>query len=278
MIMLKKLQPKEIENIRQHFTSHILYCAIKEACCDCCALTQTYCLRQEHVFVEIISYLDDLKENQQDVKWNNLYKDIYQDYRYQNSQIPSEELHTITSTIICTLAAVLAISFPYYYHALAEKLLQQVFAHNQNVPREQLFALMDAMEQHDKDISQWLKDYMQSDEFISDEIKEYLLPIEMQIKGTPHHISFTENATATLRDEFNSILLKTTNDSKNYAKAKRVKIILNRYQEEDVISLSGTERDIHNDLVNFYNYNQAYNTFNAAIPKLEGKKINKSRN
>lgn len=268
MIMLKKLQPKEIENIRQCFTSHILYDAIKEACCDCCALTQTYCLRQEHVFVEVISYLDDLKENQQNIKWHHLYKDIYQDYRYQNSQIPSEELHAITSTIICTLASVLTISFPYYYHSLAEKLLQQVFAHNHNVPREQLFALMDTMEQRDKDISQWLNDYMQSDEFISDEMKEFLLPLEMQIKGTPQHITFTEHATIGMRDEFNSVLLRVINDPKNYGKAGRTKTLLKKYENDGIIQFLGTETDIYRDLVSCYDYKQDDSTFFAASPTL----------
>lgn len=266
--MLKQLQPKEVESIRQHFASHILYCTIKEACCDCCSLIQTYCLRQEHVFVEIIAYLDDLKEKQQDIKWHNLYKDIYQDYRFQNTQFLDEDLHTIASTIVCTLASILTISLPYFYHSLAEKLLQQVFSHNHNIPHEQLFALMDTMEQHDTEISLWLNDYMQSNEFISDEIKVYLLPLGMQIKGIPQHITFTENATANMRNEFNSFLLKAINNPKNYGKAGQIKTLLRRYQDDEVISLSGTEKDIHNDLVDCYNYKQAYNTFNAACPKL----------
>jgi len=266
--VLNKLQPKEVENIRQHFYSHPLYTSIKEACSDCCALTVTSCLRQEHIFAEVISFIDELKQHQQDIQWKHIYQDIYQDYRYQNSQILDEELHTISSTIVCTLASILAMSIPSFYHSLSSNLLQQVFKHNQRVPSEHLYALMDTMEGYDKEISHWLDEYMQSDDFISDTIQEYFMPVDMLVKKMPEHIIFTNTATISMRDEFKNVLIKAIRDKKNWGKAGRIKYLLNKYRDDEIILLLGNEIDIYRDLCECYDYKQDRSTFLAAGPKL----------
>ncbi len=268
--MLSKLLPKDLANIRNRFASNPLFLAIQDACGDCCAIPQYFQFRQEHVFIEVITLLDFLKENQNDTDWSRLYNQITQDYRYLDSKIPNDELECIAAIVCTTLASILVMSIPRDYHEIGESLLQQVFAHNNDVPREALYDLCDRMEQHEEQLKGWLEEYIDSDNFISEAFESLFADTEIATdKGNPKHIKFKVGASTTLRKECMESLQNAINADSNYAKAKKVKSILYYYSNsDDVLELSGTEMDIYNDLCEFWGYKQAYNTFSLAEPKL----------
>ena len=121
--MLTKLQPNDIANIRNRYSDDVLFKAIREACLSCCEIPKVYPLCQEQVIVEVMSLLDELKQEQQDIHWENLFRNIRQDYHLQNTAIPDIELDCIVVTIVYSLASVLTVSYTSFYHQLAEKLL-----------------------------------------------------------------------------------------------------------------------------------------------------------
>lgn len=268
--MLSKLLPKDLAKIRVSFASHPLFVAIQDACGDCCAIPRYFQFRQEHVFIEVITLVDFLKENQGDTDWRRLYNQIIQDYRYLDSKIPDEELACIAAIICITLATILVMSVPRVYHEMGESLLQQVFAHDNNVPREGLYDLCDRMEEHEEQLKVWIDEYIESDDYISEAFESLFADTEIKTdKGSPQHIRFKAGVSTTLRQECMESLQKAINAESNYGKAKKIKGILYYYSSnDDVLELSGKEMDIYNDLCEYWGYQQAYNTFSLAEPKL----------
>lgn len=263
--MLTKLHPNEIAKIRTSFCDHILYKSISETCLSCCEIAKIYPLSQEQVFVEVCFLLDELKQNQKDVQWRNLFRNIRQDYHLQNTAVPGTELDGIALTIVYALASILAVSYPVFYHRLAELLFLQTVKVKSVVPQDALDNLMNGIEKHDKTISQWLKDYMDSDDFISDKIKSYIAPPQT-MGGT--YIRFTRTATIEQQAEFTSLLNRIIIEKKSKGKAADIRNLLNKHISDNIIELSGTEKDIYNELGDLWGYNQQYNTFMAAEPKL----------
>lgn len=269
--MLSKLLPKDILNARNSFASHPLYVAIQDACGDCCAIPRYFQFRQEHVFIEVITLLDFLIENQGDTDWRRLYDQIIQDYRYLDSNIPDEELECIAAIVCVTLASLLVISIPRTYHELGESLMQQAFAHDNNVPREELYELCDRMEEHENQLKVWFDEYIESDEFISETFESLFADTDIKTeKGTPQHIKFKAGASTVLKQECKDHIQRTIDAKSNYGKAKKIKYYLAYYRDEDVLELTGTEMDIYNDLCEYWGYDQSDKTFYAADPKLGG--------
>lgn len=267
--MLSKLQPKNIVEIRNNFGAHPLFVAVQEACCDCCALPVIFQFRPEHVFIEVISLIDTLKEKQEDIVWTKLFNQIRQDYRYLDSSIPDEELNIISAIVCTTLASVLVISIPTFYHRIGEQLLQLVFAHDNDVPREKLYALCDGMEKHEAPLKAWMEEYSHSDEFLSNHFAVFYSDTSMDTdQGSPKHIRFVVGVSVTLRNEFKEAIKHAIEDKKNWGKAAKIKNLLLYYKNEDVIVLDGTEIDIYNDLYTYFGYRQSDKTFYAAEPKL----------
>ena len=263
--MLSKLHANEIAKIRVGFSDNLLYKAIKGACLSCCEIPKVYPLCQEQVFVEVCYLLDELKQEQEDVQWENLYRNIRQDYHVQNTTIPDNELDCIAITIVYTLASIMAVSYPSFYHKLAERLMLQVVSVKSIVPQTALDNLMDGIEEYDKAIAQWLKDYMESDEFITDKINTYIAP-EQTNEGK--YIRFTKTATIDQRAEFTSLLHRKISSGKKRGLAGDIRAYLNSNITDGIIEISGYDKDIYNELVKKWGYKQRYNTFMDANPKL----------
>lgn len=269
--MLSKLLPKDIQSVRNSFAAHPLFVAIQDACVDCCVIPRYFQFRQEHVFIEVITLLDFLKEHQAETDWRRLYNQIVQDYRYLDSKIPDDELECIAAIVCTTLASILVMSIPRVYHELGESLLQQAFAHDNDVPREELYDLCDRMEEHEEQLTGWLEEYIESDEFISVAFESLFADTDIKTdKGTPQHIKFKAGASTVLKQECKDLIQRTIDAESNYGKARQVKYYLAYYRDADVLELIGTEMDIYNDLCEFWGYDQSDKTFYAAEPKLGG--------
>ena len=267
--MLSKLRANEVAKIRNGFSDNLLYKTIREACLSCCEIPKVYPLCQEQVFVEVCYLLDELKQEQQDVQWTNLYRNIRQDYHIQNTSIPDNELDCIAITIIYALASVLVVSYPTFYHQLAQSLFLQVVKVKSTIPQNALDSLMDGIEKHDKAIAQWLKEYMETDEFVSDMITSYFTPAQT-IEGK--FIRFTKTATIEQRAEFTSVLHNIISAEKKQGKAGDIRSFLNESIRNEVIEISGSDKDIHTQLTDMWGYTQQYNTFMNAEPKLTRKR------
>ena len=267
--MLSRLQPNDIDKIRTIYSDNVLYKAIKEACLSCCEIPKVYPLCQEQVFVEVVSLLDELKQEQQDVHWENLFRNIRQDYHLQNTTVPDKELDCITITIIYALASILAVSYISLYHRLAEKLMLQCISHKSAVSPEALDSLMDGIEKYDNEIAEWLRNYMDTNEFLSDKITAYIMPPQT-IEGK--YISFTKSATIDQQAVFTATLHTIISGGKKKGLAADIRFHLKSAFNDGIIELVGSDKDIYNELVTNWGYSQGYNTFMEAEPKLPRKR------
>lgn len=266
--MLNAFQLNDIERIRSNFSDNLLFNTLQDACRDCCERPKVFRFLREHVFVEVVRLLDELKQEQEDVQWDNLYRDLRQDYRPSDQTLPDEELDSITCTIVYALASLLAIAIPRYYNSLSTNLFCQV-AHYAPESFRKSFEdardiMMDKIEKNDKELRQWLNDYMQSDDFLSDDLERFISSI--QTKGK--YITFTKNATNAQRAEFMAVLKRIIEEDRVKGKAQEIKNILVLYRSDGIIVLSGNDTDIFNELNEVYHANISHSAFFRATPRL----------
>lgn len=266
--MLNKFQASDIARIRNLYYGHILYSTLSDACLSCCEEVKSYQLRPEQILVEVVCLIDELKQQQQDIRWDNLYRSLRQDYQIQDNAISPNDCDRITTTIVCTLASILVVSYTNFYHRLAQKLLNQIVITKSLLSERALDDLMNGVEKRNVEIAQWLRDYMESDVFQSDTFTEYFSPIEMSEKGTPQHIRFSPKATTEQKNEFKSLIYKILSQKKKRGMAGEIKSLLRQSFMDEIIVLSGTDTDIYNDLYDYFDYKQSYSTFMDAEPKL----------
>lgn len=262
--MLNVFLPRDVADIRQRYAGEMLYNIIKKAGFSCCEIPRVYTFTPEQVFVELIYWLDELKQQQQDIQWDLLYRSIKMDYRMQDKSIPEMELDCIACTIVCALASILAVATPVFYNRLAETLMKQIYLPENHVPETEIEQLMDGIEDHDKDIARWLDEYMASDKFISDDLITYF--VSNDIEG--EYIQFTPTATNPQRAEFKSTLKRIISQNYTQGKAADVKAYLKKYRGDDIIVLNGTDADIFRELQTHYDLKVSRSAFFYAEPKL----------
>ena len=267
--MLSVFRPSDVAKIRNNYAHDCIYQIIRDSSIGCCERTKEYSLRPEQIFVEVIHLIDELKQEQQDVDWDHLYRNIMQDYELLDKTIPQKELETIAGTIVCVLASFMAVSIPYFYHHdLAQLLFSQLNSKDAKPPMDALEEIMDTIEQHDQRIAQWMADYMETDEFISDAFESYFNPAPIADGEQPTHIRFSSTATNEQRAEFNSLIRSMISREKQRGLAGNLKTYLRSQAAERIIILSGKQTDIYNDLKTFFEYKQSYSAFMEAEPQI----------
>lgn len=265
--MLNVFLTRDVADIRQRYADNLLYNIIRNVSFSCCEIPRAYTLTPEQVFVEVMYWLDELKQEQQDVHWDLLYRSIKKDYRLQDKSIPENELDCIASTIVCILASILIVATPNFYHWLAELLMKQIYLPENQVPESELEQLMDGIETHDKDIAHWLDDYMASDKFLSNDFMTYFAPNGIEGK----YIQFTSTATNAQRAEFKSIIKSIISQNRKQGIAEDIKTYLKKSKDDGVIILKGKEINIFKELQTQYGFNKSRSTFFYAKPKLTSK-------
>ena len=265
--MLNVFLPRDVADIRQRYAGEMLYNIIRKATFPCCEIPRVYTFTPEQVFVELIYWLDELKQQQQDIQWELLYRSIKKDYRMHDKSIPEMELDCIACTIVCSLASILTVATPAFYNRLAEMLMKQIYLPENHVPETELEQLMDGIEDNDKNIACWLDEYMASNKFLSDEFVTYFTP--NSIEG--EYIQFTSTASNPQRAEFKSTLKRIISQNYTQGKAADVKAYLKKSKDDDVIVLKGTDADIFRELQTYYDLKVSRSAFFYAEPKLTGK-------
>lgn len=168
--MLYKFQVADIERIRNNFSTHPLFCSFSSACKSQLLHTGTICLSSEEVFVRVVLIFDDIKEKQREVNLTNLWVELFNDYKLLNQTATEEDINTTCTIIFAILFIALHNSIPYFYHELAKQIRKQI-------PydfRKATQIINSIIEKTDcKTLSDWIDNYMQTDEFLSDELKSY---------------------------------------------------------------------------------------------------------
>lgn len=264
--MLNIAKPKDIALIRDSFSTNPLFITLQDACSACCDIPRTYALRPEQIFVDVIYLLDECKRLNANVEWNNLYRQIRQDYQLINKDISNDDLGIIASTIITTLGTILTAHFAYYknltYWTIAQSLLTQPTDDQITIPRQAKDELTQGIVRHNQDLTTWLNNYLQSTDYISTQINDLYNNLDPLSANRPKHIVIVSEAPQQQRGEFQSIMLRLCNAPKGKkGVAAKVKNYLIKAHRDGIIRLIGPIDSIYDDLVKFYGYQQSRSGF-----------------
>lgn len=264
--MLNIAKPKDIALIRENFSNNPLFITLQDACCACCEIPRTYDLRPEQIFVDVIHLLDECKRLNANVEWNNLYRQIRQDYHLLNKDISNDDLCIIASTILTTLGTILTAYFAYYqnltYWTIAQSLLIQPAEDQPTIPQQAKNELTQGIVRHNQDLTTWLDNYLQSTDYISTQINDLYNNLDPLASNRPKHIVIVSEASQQQRGEFQSIMLRLCNAPKGKkGVAANVKNYLIKAHRDGIILLHGPIDSIYDDLVNFYGYQQSRSGF-----------------
>ena len=264
--MLNIAKPKDIALIRDNFSTNPLFITLQDACSACCEIPRTYDLRPEQIFVDVIHLLDECKRLNANVEWNNLYRQIRQDYHLLNKDISNDDLCIIASTILTTLGTILTAHFAYYqnltYWTIAQSLLIQPADDQPTIPQQAKNELNQGIVRHNQDLTTWLNNYLQSSDYISTQINDLYNNLDPLAFNRPKHIVIVPEASPQQREEFQSIMLRLCNAPKGKkGVAAKVKNYLIKAHRDGIIRLIGPIDAIYDDLVTFYGYQQSRSGF-----------------
>lgn len=264
--MLNIAKPKDIALIRENFSNNPLFITLQDACSACCEIPRTYALRPEQIFVDVIYLLDECKRLNANVEWNNLYRQIRQDYQLINKDISNDDLCIIASTILTTLGTILTAHFAYYqnltYWTIAQSLLIQPADDQPTIPQQAKNELNQGIVRHNQDLTTWLNNYLQSTDYISTQINDLYNNLDPLASDRPKHVVIVSEASQQQRGEFQSIMLRLCNALKGKkGVAAKVKNYLIKAHRDGIIRLIGPIDAIYDDLVTFYGYQQSRSGF-----------------
>ncbi len=173
---MKKLQEDAKERVASRYNSHPLYSSIKKTELEWFDMSKNYRLSAEQVFYEVISAIDELKEQECKVDWNNLYKKYVIDFR-QSVPIPTDdrEINDIVTIVMISLFSSLALSENQVLQTLAGKLAYQCAENNEGYYRkfQNTFCIFD---QFANKIEEWIDRYLTSKEYLSDQLELLIHP------------------------------------------------------------------------------------------------------
>lgn len=252
--------PNSIEKIRKDYSSEILYAAIRTSFPR--AITGKYALSPEQTFVEVIQLLDELKELQTVIEWNDLYGRLQDDCNRSCSDISEYELHAVVSIIIVALAAVLLYSPYRFYLNTGKSLIKQYNVQNTyNEQRQKIDRMVEAMDKAHVEIRTWLISYMQSAEFLSSALKPYYE--QEPVKTFAHRFKYLKEEVD--RDSVYQLETALHEAAEKKYPAKEMVVVLKK--NVSILNIMGVAiNEVYNELHAYYNLNQTYVTFSSHYP------------
>lgn len=257
-----RFQQNSIERIRRDFRDNILYSTISSSFPR--AITGQYALSAEQVFVEVIQLLDNLKEYQEDIDWQDLYDWLLDECSRSCSDISEDQLHAVASIIIVVLGAVLLHSPYRFYKNTGKLLLKQYNDKNENTEhRQKIMRMVEAIDKAGTDICQWIVNYMRCNAFLSEILNQYIE--QESTKTYPHKFKYlNKNVDKAIIEEIETQFHRVATDSKHPSKDL---IHLLRFDYHEYITLKGVgAKNVWKEFRDFYGLKQSYPTFSSHYP------------
>lgn len=259
--MLYKFQPGDIERIRGHFDNHPLYCCFADACKPYRLKTGELLLTPEEIFVQVALLFDVIKEKQDYSNFSYLWDELYGDYKQLNHTASKEEISTACTVIVAVEFIALYGSTPYIYHDIAKQIRGQI-----PLDFSQATTIIDNIINNCdcEALSLWLDNYMQTDEFLSDILKQYYA-VDKSDRYAEHLFPY-----------YNSI--------PSFESKKSIELALHQAAEKGATAIVkvlnantayidlgvATDMDLYNEFHNNYSYTQTYDAINDAMKKFKG--------
>lgn len=177
MIPFRKFQPSDIANICSLYASHPLFVAIDDACYRWEEQMPCLMLSPAEIFWHTVNSLDYIREYQQDAlpMIERLATQYHNDYHRTYPAAGETEIALAVTLLIISLANCLYLGGYRLYTRFADMLIRSLTDKKHAVAYE---ALLEAYAPYEADITRWMQVYMPSDDWLSDEINQYLTPSE----------------------------------------------------------------------------------------------------
>lgn len=175
MVLRLKLQVRNAEDIENRYEKNVLLRAIRDAISKYERQFPKLQVCVGEVYYATLQVLDNLKEEQENYAIHNLWQEIQNTYFRHCPNAPEQETELAANVICSVLFAVLQCThIEFYRNETARKVYDQIkiSAFIGGVKDfEQILALMEI---HEDNLRKWFADYMDGEEFWSDEIRTML--------------------------------------------------------------------------------------------------------
>ena len=263
--MLYKLQPNDIARIREAYKDrHLLYDVLSVACKPFERQTGVIMLSPEEVFVQVAAIIDNVKQKQQDTPVGGIWEELYSDYQRLFPSASKKEICTAVSVIVGCAFALLYSSNLYLYHDLAKQLTAPAYNDFPTAYRV-IDAVIDKMPDNDN-LVKWYADYIDTDEFLSDELKNYYDLLKQDI-STEHTFAFYSSYVSeiTIPDIENKLRQAAVQGATDIVK------VFNTHTSAFDFT-TATDRDIERELRTYYGFSKTYDSLNDAMKKCKCKR------
>lgn len=185
---MKKLQKSAREEIRNKYAQHVVYNVIKATERSWFNLVPSYRLSAEQVFCEVMLLIDEVKYEQYDFQYENVYSNLSIEYRQEADDVSNDEINNIVSIIVATFFSILGTSEYNAYRSFASELATICIRNNKGL-RHQCSGIFTIFDQSCTEIGNWLdNEYMheQNQEYISEDLQRIVSPnhySKYQIRG-----------------------------------------------------------------------------------------------
>ena len=187
--MRNRLKKSEREAVRNSYaTSELLYKAISKPARTLEREMSRFRFSVEELFAEVMSIIDDIKEAPQEADNNirDLWDTLYCDLRdLDTADSPDEEVKTATSEIVYATLLLLSFCEGTLYGKLAFELSLQMNEHHPGaLDRIQVMYMPDVWRTGEEKLRSRMEEYMEGEEWISDDIREMLDTLPSEVLST----------------------------------------------------------------------------------------------
>ena len=174
--MSRNLNPEEKEKLRDKYGEHIFFRLVNQSCKRYERGMRVFRFSPEDVFVEALNVLDDLKapNRNNDDLCDTLWDDLFCDFRERGENIPDEELDKAVAIVLSVVTYCLVLLDSMRYNGWVGKLNKAMQEHYPNYLTIQISIDMSANKIEMDAIKDWLVEYMQTDNYLSEEVEDNL--------------------------------------------------------------------------------------------------------
>ena len=185
--MQYRLRRHEKEAVRREFGEDILFRAILTPCRSYEAEARGFCIAAEEVFLEVMSVLDNTKENPAEALFNvrGLWDELIVDYRdLATDNIPDDDIKACVSEVMTVLALYFQESATSLCNTLAAEFMRQLVAHGAPTTDMVERFCSNFVRLGNNVVGEAVRAYMKSDVFLSNDMNDMLQALpEPRIKA-----------------------------------------------------------------------------------------------
>lgn len=196
--MQYRLQKNEKSAIRKQYGKNIVFKAIKAPCQEYEASAKGFCLSVEEVFYDCICALDDIREKPSEALFDfqGYWNDKYNEYReLAGTNADDKDIMLATSIVVMCVVVCLNVRNDRLYNDLTLSLIRQLSENDPSYTSVQEKITANIYRLGEKKFISSVIEYLESDDFISDEIDELLESVPQEQTAEKEDNGKTEKLT-----------------------------------------------------------------------------------